>query len=316
MTEVVLANRYYLGDLLEGVTIIDSLAEIAYRGEVALVVTPDFPPVSPGQEIRISGPHPISNNMVVLLDGVVWTVESRTRGQKHLTLTIYDRTIYLDRSEDEYLFSDGQTATARLKRYAADWGIPLGQIVDTGVALGKAVYRAQTIFNMLWTDLKETARQGGLYRVRMVGKQLELVRLGSNSAVWQLETLEEIAQSRTLEGAVTKVKVLGSAVEDTKSAVMTVETGNMQLGTLQKVLQDEQITTLGAAQAAAKAALTGVQETVTVTGPDIPTIRAGDKVVLNGAPWLVTTAQHSLGEPGHMTLDLATDQYIRRRYYA
>ncbi|NPV52222.1 MAG: phage portal protein [Firmicutes bacterium] len=316
MIEVVLANRYYLGDLLEEATLADSLAEIAYRGEITLVVTPDLPVIAPGQEIRISGPHPVSGNMVVLLDGVVWTVESRTRGQKHVTVTVYDRTIYLDRSEDEYLFPAGQTATARLKRYTADWSIPLGRVVDTGVALGKAVYRAQTIFNMLWTDLKETARQGGLYRARMAGKQLELVRLGSNSTVWQLETFEEVAQSRTLEGAVTKVKVLGAAIEDTKSSVMAVETGETKLGTLQRVIQDEQITTQGMAKAAAKALLTGIQETVTVTGPDIPTIRAGDKVTLNGASWLVTTAQHSLGDPGHMTLDLASEQYIRRRYYA
>mgnify|MGYP000277144794 CR=1 FL=1 len=316
MIEVVLSNRYYLGELVEEAILTDSLAEIAYRGEVTLVVTPDFPSIAPGQEITISGSHPVSGNMVVLLDGVVWTVESRTRGQKHVTVTIYDRTIYLDRSEDEYLFPDGQTATTRLKRYAADWGIPLGQVADTGVALGKAVYRAQTIFNMLWTDLKETARQGGLYRARMAGKQLELVKLGSNSTVWQLEALEEVAQSRTLEGAVTKVKVLGVEVEGIKSSVLAIETGDTKLGTLQRVIQDEQITAPGAAKAAARALLTGIQETVTVTGPDIPTIRAGDKVTLNGVSWLVTTVQHSLGEPGHMTLDLASEQYIRRRYYA
>lgn len=319
MIEVVLADKYYLGDLLEDgeATLIDSLAEIAYRGNVVVPKTPDMPATEPGQAIRISGPHPESGNMVVLLDGIIWTDESQNTGMKKLAFTVYDRTVYLDRSEDEYLFPSGQTATARLKKYASDWGIPVGKLADTGVALGQAVYRSQTIFEMITRDLSETARQGGgLFRARMNGTQLDLVKLGSNETVWKLETLEEVNQTRTLEGAVTRVKVLGAVVEDEKSEILAVETGDTKLGTLQRIVRDDQVDNPGAAKAAAKALLCGIQETVSVTGPDIATIRAGDKVDLDGVSWLVMTVQHTLGNPGRMNLDLGSEEYIRRRFYA
>lgn len=319
MIEVVLADKYYLGDLLEdgGATLTDSLAEIAYRGSVVLPATPDMPTTEPGQAIRVSGPHPETGNMVVLLDGVLWTVESRDRGQKMLAFTICDRTIYLDRSEDECVFPSGQTAAARLKKYAADWGLSLGKLADTGAALGQVVYRSQSIFEMITRDLSETARQGGgLFRARMIGTQLELVKLGSNETVWKLETIEEVNQTRTLDGAVTKVTVLGAAAEGEKSDVSDVQVGDTKLGILQRIVRDDQVDNPGAATAAAKALLGGVQETVSVTGPDVATIRAGDKVALDGVNWLVATVQHSLGNPGRMNLDLGSEEYIRRRFYA
>lgn len=319
--EFVLANQYYLRELLESITLEESLDEIAYRAMVKMVVTPDFPGIAPGQECRVSGIPFGGSSMVYLLHpGVVWECESETRGQKHLTATIYDRTIYLAKSEDEYLFPAGSTASQRLQQYASDWGIPLGQVPDTGVPLAKAVYRAQPIYNMIMADLKETVAKGGeMYRPRMTPDGLELVKLGSNETVWVLEldqNIEELVQRRTLEGTVTQVKVLGNASEDQRSPVLAVVKGEtVKYGTLQKVLNDSKITSPGEAQAAGQKMLTGVQEIFTVTGIDINTIRAGDKVQLNGMELLVKSVRHELGSPGHMTLELAGEDVIRRGVY-
>ncbi|MBW2672127.1 MAG: phage portal protein [Deltaproteobacteria bacterium] len=318
--EVVLAGEWYLREIVESITIEESLDEIATRATVVMVVTPDFPGIAPGQAMRVSGIPFGGTSMVVLLDGVVWECDSVTRGQKHLTVTVYDRSIYLARSEDEYLFPAGQTATQRLKRYAADWGIPLGQVADTGVALAKAIYRAQPIYNMMLADLRETvSKGGGLFRPRMTGTSLDLIPLGSNKTVWVLEAdqnVEEINQRRTLEGTVTQVKVLGAAPEEGRSPVLALEKGETKYGTLQRVIQDPKVTNVAAAKQAAREMLDGIQETITVTALDINTIRAGDKVQLNGMDLLVTSARHNLGSPGHMTLELAAESYVRRRYYA
>lgn len=319
--DVVLADKWSLREIVESITIEESLDEIAARATVVIAITPDFPGIAPGQAMRVSGVPFGGGSMVVLLDGVIWECDSVTRGQKHLTATVYDRSIYLARSEDEYLFPAGQTATQRLKRYAADWGITLGQVADTGVALAKAVYRAQPIYNMLLADLRETVNKGGgMFRPRMVGTTLNLVALGSNRTVWVLEadqSVEEINQRRSLEGAVTQVKVLGSAPEEGRSPVLALEKGETaKYGTLQRVIQDPKITTAAAAKQAAREMLAGIQETITVTALDINTIRAGDKVQLNGMDLLVTSVRHNLGSPGHMTLELAAESYIRRRYYA
>lgn len=320
--EVVLANQYYLRELLESITLEDSLDEIAYRATVKMVITSDFPGIAPGQEARVSGVPFGGNSMIYLLHpGVVWECASETRGQKHLTATVYDKTIYIAKSEDEYLFPAGQTATQRMQQYVSDWGIPLGQVPDTGITLAKAVYRAQPIYSMIQADLKETVAKGGdMYRPRMTPDGLELYKLGSNETVWVLETdqnIEEIGQRRTLEGTVTQVKVLGNAPEDQRSPVLALVKGETeQYGTLQKVISDSKLTDAGAARSAGESLLSGVQETFTVTGIDINTIRAGDKVQLNGMELLVTSARHELGSPGHMTLELASEEYVRRRYYA
>jgi len=319
--EVVLDNKYYLRELIQNITLEDSLDEIAYRATIQLVVTPDFPGIAPGQPIRVSGIPFGGSNMVYLLHpAVVWDIDSVTRGQKHLTVTAYDPTIYMARSEDEYLFPAGQTATQRFKKYASDWNIPVGQVADTGIQLARAVYRAQPIYNMLLADLRETVSKGGdMYRLRMTANGLELVKLGSNETVWVLETdqnIEELTQRRTLEGTVTQVKVLGNAPEEGRSPVLALEKGETdKLGTLQKVFQDSKITTTAAAKKAAQEMLSGIQETFTVTGIDINTIRTGDKVQLNGMDLIVTMARHELGSPGHMTLELASEAYVRRNFY-
>lgn len=321
--EVVLANKYYLRELLESITLEESLDEIAYRGTIRLVVTPDFPGVAPGQEIRVSGIPFGGSSMVYLLHpGVVWEIESEARGGavKHLTVTVYDRAIYLAKSEDEYLFPAGQTAAQRLKRYAADWSIPLATVADTGVALSKAVYRAQPIWNLIVADLRETVAKGGeMFRPRMAPNGLELVKLGSNKTGWVLEAeqnIEELVQRRTLEGAVTQVKVLGHAGEDKRSPVLAVVKGETaKYGTLQRVISDEKIKTAAQAKTAGQKALAGMQETFTVTAIDINTIRAGDKVRLNQMDLYVMSVRHELGNPGHMTLELASADYIRRVVY-
>ncbi len=320
--EVVLANKYYLREIVESITLEESLDEIANRATVKMVITPDFPGIAPGQECRVSGVPFGGSSMVYLLHpGVVWEVESETRGQKHLTATVYDKTIYLAKSEDEYLFPAGTTASQRLKQYAADWGIPLWSVPDTGVPLAKAIYRAQPLWSMIMADLKETVAKGGeMYRPRFVpGGGLELVKLGSNETVWVLEleqNIEELTQRRTLEGTVTQVKVLGNAAEDQRSPVLALVKGETaKYGTLQKVLNDSKITTPGQAQTAGQKMLTGIQETFTVTSLDINTLRAGDKVLLNGMELLVKSVRHELGSPGHMTLELTWPEVIRREVY-
>jgi len=320
--EVVLANKYFLRELVESITMEESLDEIAYRATIKIVITPDFPGISPGQECRVSGVPFGGGNMVYLLHpGVVWECESETKYQKRLTATVYDRSLYLARSEDEYLFPAGQTATQRLKRYTADWGITLGQVADTGVALAKAVYRAQPIWSMIMADLKETVAKGGdMYRPRMTPAGLELVKLGSNKTVWMLEAeqnIEELSQRRTLEGAVTQVKVLGNAPEDKRSPVMALVKGETaKYGTLQKVLSDSKITSAGQAKIASQKMLGGMQESFTVQGIDINTLRAGDKVQLNRMDLLVKAVSHELGSPGHMTVELTWTDVIRRTVYA
>ena len=53
----------------------------------------------------------------------------------------------------------------------------------------------------------------------MISSGLELYELGTNKDVYILEAITDTTQSRTLEGAATKVKVLATAASETGNEV-------------------------------------------------------------------------------------------------
>jgi len=316
--EVVFANKYDLSELVESLSLEESLNEIAYCANIKLVVTPDMPIITPGQEIRIAGiPFGKTKKETLLNPAVVWECRSSNAGRKHLNITAYEKTIYLAKSEDERLMPGNQTATERIKQYAVSWGIPVGNIVDTREKLVRNIKRSQTILSMIMEDLKETVDKGGaMYRIRMTSRGLELFEVGGNSAIWELGALEEVAQNRTLEGAITKVKVIGPQESENAVAktLAVMEKDIEKYGTLQKLIMDSKIETVEQARKVAAKTLLGMQETISVTALDINTVRAGDRVRLNNLELIVTKVRHQLGNPGRMELELAAESKVRRDF--
>ncbi|WP_340027250.1 phage portal protein [Paenibacillus sp. FSL H7-0940] len=323
--KVIVDDKYDITKLVETITLKDSLDQIAYQANIRLAVSASsgLPSISPGMAVRISGVPFGEKSMVHLLHpAVIWEVESSNSGTKRLSLTVYDRMIYLEKSEDEFLLPKDQTATQRLKTYAKEWKIPYATLPETKTKLGKAVYRSQTIFSMMFADLKETAKSGGeMYHPRMTPGGLELFQVGSNAKVYELDRLIDLTQMRTLEGAVTKVKVMAASEsgsgKEVPSKVLAIEQDNVEeLGTLQKLIEDDQVKSTTAAKKLAKSHLTGIQETFTISAPDINTIRAGDAVLLKGLKLIVMSVSRDLSAgPGTMTLELGTAELVKRRYY-
>ncbi|WP_419891381.1 XkdQ/YqbQ family protein [Paenibacillus xylanexedens] len=323
--KVIVDDKYDITKLVETITLKDSLDQIAYQANIRLAVSASsgLPSISPGMAVRISGVPFGEKSMVHLLHpAVIWEVESSNSGTKRLSLTVYDRMIYLEKSEDEFLLPKDQTATQRLKTYAKEWKIPYATLPETKTKLGKAVYRSQTIFSMMFADLKETAKSGGeMYHPRMTPGGLQLFQVGSNAKVYELDRLIDLTQMRTLEGAVTKVKVMAASEstsgKEVPSKVLAIEqNGVEELGTLQKLVEDDQVKSTTAAKKLAKSHLTGIQETFTISAPDVNTIRAGDAVLLKGLKLIVMSVSRDLSAgPGTMTLELGTAEMVKRRYY-
>ncbi|WP_339294865.1 phage portal protein [Paenibacillus sp. FSL W7-1279] len=320
--KVILQDQYDLSPLVEAISLRDSLEQVAYQGTVNLVVTPDMPPISPGMAIRISGiPYGKKDYVPLLHPAVVWEVETSNNGVKRMNLTLYDRTVYLDKSEDEYLFPAKQTATQRFKKYAADWNLKIAVLPDTEKQLGRSVYRTQSIYASMFADLRETAKAGGkLYHPRMIASGLELYELGTNKEVYILEAITDTTQSRTLEGAATKVKVLATAASETgkevPSKVMAIEEKDIaKYGQLQAIIQDDEVKSPAAARQLARSKLRGIRETISLNAPDVNTIRAGDAVMLGSMKLLVISVSRELGSPGSMMLELGSYDDVKRRFY-
>lgn len=314
--KVILRNEMELDDLKMKISLSETIDSIAYTANISMVV-----PEEMSKKLLLMEGDPVKiinmDTKKTVFEGVIWDKNTSNKHNKTATLQCKERTIYIEESEDEYLFKKGTTATQRARQMCGDWGIPIGQFADTKVPLAKAPPKINTIYSMMLEDLRETAEKGGsLYRYRMQGK-LELVEIGSNKVVHDItDTLEKIDQKGSLQGAVSKVKVLGKKDDKKKSPVMGVfEKDTKKLGTLQKVIQDEKIKDNATAKKRAESLFSKGEGSISTSGIDIPEIRAGDKVKLNGFHVYVTGVTHDLGEPGRMQLTLESLKQIRRKYY-
>lgn len=315
MYSVILKDNISLDNLKLKISLSESIDSIAYTANIQIVVPVELK-VMEGDQIEIIKNEDPGKGTV--FKGVIWTKNTDQKTNKTGSLACKERTIYIEESEDEYLFKEGTTATQRAQQLCGDWGVPIGNFANTGVALAKAPPRIGSIYGMMLDDLKETAQKGGkLYRYRMQNK-LDLIEVGSNKTVHNIsKILDNINQTGSLQGAVSKVKVLGKKEDDKKSPVLGTFTKDTdKLGTLQRVVQDEKINDVSTAKAKADAMFSKGEKNIQVSGIEVPDIRAGDKVKLNGFYTYVTSVTHELGEPGRMILLLESLEQIRGKYYA
>lgn len=322
MVSIIAKDNYKISNLNEGVTLQESIDSIAYVATVKLFETEELQSIQfvKGNAIEIWDTSFNSTNDVRVFKGIVWERE-RNRKEHYLSLDCKERTVYLENSEDEYLHAEGQTATQRITRYANDWNIPIGTFADTSVGLAKNIYRGgDKILDMIFKDLKETAQKGGkLYKVRMGEDKLDLVEIGVNSTVWKLESLaEEIEEYSSLESAITQVKVLGTQSDESLSPVIGIyEKETTGYGTLRKIVQDDKVTNADEAKKMADSIFSTGEDYINIScAIDINTIRAGDKVSLDGVDLYVASITHTLGSSGKMELTIGSMDYIRGKFYA
>ncbi|MHB9946423.1 XkdQ [Clostridium botulinum] len=318
MANIILRNKYKINNLIEGIQLSEAIDGIAYTATINLVETEELKKlgIAKGHNIEVYDIDFETKKNKQIFKGVIWDID-KSRKSKRITMTCKERTVYLEESEDEYLFGEG-TATQRIQRYCRDWGISTASLVNTRIKLAKAVYRSDTILGMMLKDLKETAQKGGnLYKLRMLDK-LNIMQLGSNKTVWRLETIaEEINFKSSLEGMITQVKILGKQEENKKTPVTGVyKKDTNRFGTIQKLIQDEKIKSGSEAKKRANTLFNTGQETTHISGIDINSIRSGDKVSLNGSLLYVIDVTHNLGSIGRMDLTLSGLDYIRRKFYS
>jgi hypothetical protein len=330
--ETRLGGAFYLGDLVQRITMEESLDELALRANFQVVVSGDsFPAIGPGQTIEIL--DALQNNLVKF-DGIIHETDSENRGLKDLDIKAYCRAKYLE-SEDEISLGADMTASERFQLYANKWGIPLGSVASTGQPLDKAIYRPRSLAAMIEADITETAKKNGrMFRVRSNGRQLDLVELGTNPDITVLVpevNVEKVRQRRTLLDKDTKVKYVGKQRGGTRKPIYGSATGETdEYGTRYRIQVDDRINTLPQANAASARQIIPIEEIITVNvSEEMIDSRAGDKVslgmtdvtgqyVIGFNELLIINLQRQLGNqstPGHCTLELGYPDYVLRRYY-
>lgn len=253
----------------------------------------------------------------MFFEGVIWDISTNKQSRK-INITAKERTVYLEESEDEYYWPEGQTASQRMMVIASDWGIPVGYVDDTQKGLAKAL-RKENLYGIIKKDLKETAQKGGsLYRVRM-DEKLELIELGTNENIPILDSIiDEIEYKNSLDGTVTQVKVLGKKEkEETKSPIIgTFKQGTDDYGTIQKIVQDEKVDDYAKASDKANTLFSTGEDTIIVKCViDINTLRAGNKVKLYGKDYIISEMDHDYGDIKRMNMTLMSWEGVKSKFY-
>ncbi|HCQ6203830.1 TPA: XkdQ, partial [Clostridioides difficile] len=253
--KIILNGKYDIANFNEGITLSEAIDGVAYKMDVSLIEPKQLQDIGikKGDKIVLIDIAYESKKEETIFDGVVWEAR-RSEKSKKLTLSCRERTVYMEESEEQYLFKEN-TATQRIEYYCKQWNIPYYNLANTGKKLAKVIHKTN-ILDMIKKDLKETASKGGdLFRVRMDNK-LKLFKLGTNANVYKLDSILEDANfTSSFNDAVTSVKVLGkSKDENTKAPIIgTYKKDADKFGTLQKIKQDEKIKNAKEAKKAAEA---------------------------------------------------------------
>lgn len=316
MYTFVLNGSTDVSEYIKGVSLEESVDSIAYTAKVDMVVAEwmsEELALEPGYKFEIIR----TEDGKAVFNGIIWDKMTNQGLGKNGTLTLKEPTIYLEKSEDQCLFEEGTTASDRNRELAGKWDIPLGDWDDTGVGLAKGKPETDSIYRMMWRNLVETYEKGGrMYRHRMGESGLELKALASNDNIYDItEDLTAVLQQASIEGAITRVKILGKKTDESKTPVLgEFDKNTDQLGTLQKVINDDKINDEWTAQTEAEQYFSNGKGSITTESIDAADVRAGDTIYLRGMELYVAKVVHILGEPGLMRLDLETEEQIAERY--
>jgi len=330
--DLVLKNKYKLQIVSESVTLKETIDGIAYTLSISLIETEELANIgiSKGDSIELYDYAYQDKNYTKIFCGVIWDIDKDKKNKK-ISLTGKERTRVIEESEDEYLWSEGQTASQRGTIICNDWGIPIGNFLDTGIGLSKDK-RKESLYGMMKKDLKETAQKGGgLYKFRM-DTSLNLVELGSNYIIYKLDNIiDDLKEKDSLEGAITQIKVLGK--EDTKSSNSSSSGSEKELvlspviglfkrntesyGTLQKIIDDDKVDDYAKAQSKADCLFSSGESSKSLNCcEDINTLRAGDFASVYDENICVTEITHTLGSGGKMSLTVMKMEDVRRKFYS
>lgn len=161
-----------------------------------------------GRELRLL------NDGKELFRGVLFAFNVNARGDT--TLTAYDENTYLTRNKDTRVLRN-LTASAIIRQLCAEFGIPTGEIADTGYVIPKLILRDKTIWDMMITALTVTQKQTGrrYFIISHEGK-LNLLARKEQAVRWVIENgvnLIGASYSQSIEDMRTQIKVIGGDPE-------------------------------------------------------------------------------------------------------
>lgn len=224
-----------------------------------------------------------------VFQGFIWTKSySSQNNGKLLSLKCYDNLIFMQESEDYEFFASGRSTKDAVSALCGKWGVKMDYSYDS-ITHSKLVLRGN-LADIITADILDLVkdRTGKKYVIRSEKGIMKIMHVGQNETVYNLKRKENVigtSSECTMEGMVTKVVILGKEDENDRSSIEdTVSGETAKYGTLQKVINKDDNTSLADARKEAQSILKESGQpkwTYEVEAVDIPWIRKGDKVFVN-----------------------------------
>lgn len=221
--------------------------------------------------------------------GYVWTRSYRSAlTEREIILKCYDNLIYFQESEEAEFFPDGKTTKDVCSTLCEKWGVKLDYSYES-ITHSKLALRG-TLADLFTADVLDLVvdRTSKKYVIRSEKDTMKILTVGQNSTVYKIMAEQNAVNTRsgcTMDGMTTKVVILGKAEDSGREPVeATVSEKTDEYGTLQKILNRDENTSLDDAKKEAQGILKNdgnPKWEYEVTAPDIPWIRKGDKVYVN-----------------------------------
>lgn len=248
--------------------------------------------------------------------GFIWDDDSVQEKEKELSYICYDHMIYFQESEEYQYFSAGYSTKSIFSTLCSKWGVKLVYNFDS-ITHPKLPLRGN-LSDIFLTDLLEEVKKktGKKSVMKSIKDVVNVDHVGANETVYKLYSGKDgnvtgAERSKTMQGMVTKVVILGKEDDNERASVETTVSGDTaKYGTLQKILNVSSGSTLAEVKEEANELIKEKgtpQKTYFVAAVNIPWMRKGDKVHvvagdLNGY-YIVTSITH-YGKDKTMTLEV------------
>lgn len=230
--------------------------------------------------------------------GIIFDWDYTQDGNGVLKIKSYDMLIYLLRSKDDRWYKNGTQASVIIRDIAKAWNIPLGQMDLPVVALAAQPFRSQTLASMMTSVIDQVRSRGkGQYIIRAVNGKMHVVKAGQNKPIYQFDAdvVSSASDQQDIENLVTRVKIVskqagevehegpGQGTKKTRLKIDDTVDGQTKYGILQEIIYSQQYDTVAAVREAAQEVLKErgkPRRRRSVTAPDLPFLRRGDKVYI------------------------------------
>lgn len=218
--------------------------------------------------------------------GVIWTDYYRSALEdREMQFKCYDNLIYFQESEDAEYFTTGKITKDVMTAIFEKWGVKLNYAYQS-ITHAKLALRGK-LADIITSDILDLVKNqtGKKYVIRSAEDVINVLQVGQNTTVYNITSKNNAITTRsekTMDGMITKVVILGKADKDEREPVeATVDGSVAEYGTLQKLLNRKENTSLADAQKEAQEIIAeyGTPKLqYEVQCADIPWIRKGDRV--------------------------------------